>query len=139
ADHFRLDEPALEIAVDRPCRLRRARTLADHPGAALVFAAREEALQAEQREPLAHQPVQAGLGETDGREILAALGLRQLLDLRLHLAADRDHAGTFGLRKLPDLGDQWVGIQRGQLGLIAVREVDRGLWGPQAQSPWPWP
>src|ERR1700712_2208507 len=50
ARRFRLDEPALEVAVDHPGRLRRRITAMDRPRAHLLLAGREICLQAEQVE-----------------------------------------------------------------------------------------
>src|SRR5205823_13028369 len=70
ADDLRLDEAALEVGVDDARRLGGPEALADHAGAALVLADREVPLQPQQREPLPHQLVQAGLAEPDvGEEV----------------------------------------------------------------------
>src|SRR5207244_3220434 len=92
ADHLRLDEATLEIGVDRARRLWRPGSSLDDPGAALVLADREVALQTEQVEAGAHELVQAGLGKADVGEELRALFGRELLDLGLDLAADGNPA-----------------------------------------------
>src|SRR5205814_320744 len=104
ADDLRLDEAALEIRVDHAGRLGRSRAFLDHPGAALVLAGGEIALQAEEHEAFADQLVEAGLLEADMSEELLALLSGKLLDLGLDLAADRHRPRAFLLGEGADLG-----------------------------------
>src|SRR5690606_17318391 len=69
------DEPPLEVAVDVAGGLRRARALADGPGADLLLARGEEADQVEEPVTGADQPPKAGLREAELlEEHLALLG-----------------------------------------------------------------
>src|SRR5674476_1093754 len=78
-DDFGLDEALLEVRVDDAGGLGGRGALADRPGAGLLRACREVALQAEGLEADAREHVQAGLGDTGvGEE------LRRLVRLEVH-------------------------------------------------------
>src|SRR3954468_4583877 len=73
-DDLGLDEPALEVGVDDPGRLRGRPALPDRPRPRLLGTGGEERLQAEGVEADAGQLVQAGLRLADTGEQLCRLG-----------------------------------------------------------------
>src|SRR5207248_3204896 len=132
-DHLGPDESALEIRVDDARGLRRPGSLADDPGAAFVLAGGEVALQSEEVEARPDQLGKARLGEADRGEELLAVVLVQLLDLRLHLAADGDGASTLGFGEGLDPGDKGIRVEPRELGLVDVGDVEDGLGGEEEQ------
>src|SRR5690606_38314475 len=116
---FGADEPPLEVAVDLAGGLRRARALADGPGADLLLARGEEADQVEEPVAGADQAPEAWLREAELlEEHLAFLG-RELHQLGLDPDRERDYLG-----RLPRGGDR--GAERGHVLVLPARQVRFG-------------
>src|SRR6266851_10369369 len=92
------DETLLELGMDDAGRARRAGAAGDRPGARFLRPGGEIGDEMEEGVAGADQPVETGLLEADGGEIVGALGGGQHRDLRLDLGGN-DHGGrVFALR-----------------------------------------
>src|SRR4051812_32288174 len=88
ADDFGADEAALDVGVDFAGRELRRRVARNRPGAALVFAHREERDVAEEVVARANHAIQPGLTQSEVGHERARIGFVELRDLELDLRAD---------------------------------------------------
>ena len=129
---LRADEAPLEVAVDDARGLRGGVAPMDRPGADLLGAGGEVALQAEQRVGRAGHHRQRRLGHAERLEHLAAVLGGELGELRLDLGADDDHLAAVGGGVLADGGD--TRPRAVHVGLVHVADVEHRLRGDEAEG-----
>src|SRR5437763_5840369 len=104
SSNFSSYEPALDVRVNHSSRLVRGGPALDRPGAAFVFARRQEADQVEQRICGANESVARGFCDAQILEKLALLFGRKLRYFHLDLAGHRDGAELLRFSKFVDFG-----------------------------------
>src|SRR5258707_11536955 len=131
-DGLGADEAALEISMDDARRLGRLGAAGDGPGFRLLGSCREIREQAQKTVSGADQTIEPGLVESDGSQILGALGGRQHRDLSFDLGRDHHHAGAFLFGALLDPARKIVaGCGR---GFVHIADVEHGLRRQEAEA-----